>query len=178
MRNLHYVNGASTLRQYRPISLIHYMDKLISKLLSNRLAPRLSELVHPSQIAFIKHRFIQDNFKYVQSAAKLLHVRKRHSLLLKVDIAQAFDSIAWPFLLEVLKHLGFSLAWSNRVSALLYSPHTKVLFNGVTDDQICHARGLCKGDLLSPMLFLLVMEVLSALIHKTDSWSLWQPLGL
>jgi len=27
--------------------------------------------------------------------------------ILKVDIAKAFDSVAWPFLLEVLQHIGF-----------------------------------------------------------------------
>jgi hypothetical protein len=36
----------------------------------------------------------------------------------------------------------------------------------------------CHGDPPSPMLFLLVMEILSALIHKADAWSLWQPLGV
>jgi hypothetical protein len=129
-----------------PISLIHSMGKLISKLLSNMLAPQLSELVHSSQNAFIKHRFIQDKFKYVQLAAKILHVRKRPSLLLKVDVARAFDSIAFPFLLDVLKHLGFPMSWNNWVSTLLYSEHTKILLNGVPDDRICHARWLHQGD--------------------------------
>jgi hypothetical protein len=63
--NMHDVNGALmvllpktskviTLKHYKPISLIHSVGKIISKLLANRLAPRLSELIHPSQSAFIK----------------------------------------------------------------------------------------------------------------------------
>jgi hypothetical protein len=47
-------------------------------------------------------RSIQDNFKLVHAAAKTLHVRKKPSLLFKIDIARAFNSVTWPFLLEVL----------------------------------------------------------------------------
>jgi hypothetical protein len=118
MHSLHEVNGglmvllpktteATNLKQFRSISLIHSMGKLISKLLANRLAPRLPELVHPSKSMFIKKSFIHDNFKYVQSITKLLHARKQPALLLNVDIARAFDSVAWPFLLEVLQQMGF-----------------------------------------------------------------------
>jgi hypothetical protein len=164
MRNLHDVNGAlmvllpkssdaTNLKQFRPISLIHSVGKLISKLLANMLAPRLSELVHPSQSAFIKQRFIQDSYKYVQSVAKLLHVRRHPSLLLKVDIARAFDSMAWSFLIEVLQHLGFPRLWIDWVAALLSTANTKVMLNGVPGERICHARGLCQGDPLSPILF-------------------------
>jgi hypothetical protein len=118
MHSLHEVNGglmvllpktaeATNLKQFRSISLIHSMGKLISKLLVNRLAPRLPELVHPSKSTFIKKSFIHDNFKYVQSTTNLLHARKQPALLLNVDIARSFDSVAWPFLLEVLQQMGF-----------------------------------------------------------------------
>jgi hypothetical protein len=65
MRNLHKVNEALLtllpksskavgMRDYRPISLIRTIGRLISKVLANRLAPRLHELVHHAQSAFIK----------------------------------------------------------------------------------------------------------------------------
>jgi hypothetical protein len=59
----------------------------------------------------MKGRFIQENFKYVQASARLLYLRKRPSLLLKIDIARAFDFIAWSFLIEILQHLGFNRRW-------------------------------------------------------------------
>jgi hypothetical protein len=65
MRNLHDVNGvlmvllskitdATCLKYFRLISLIHTVGKLIAKLMKNRLAPKLPDLVHQSQSAFIK----------------------------------------------------------------------------------------------------------------------------
>jgi hypothetical protein len=69
---------------------------------SNMLAPWLGEIVLVNQSAFIKGRLIQDNFKLVQLSTKMLHARRKLSVLLKIDIAQAFDSVAWPYLLELL----------------------------------------------------------------------------
>jgi hypothetical protein len=46
----------------------------------------------------------------------------------------------------------------------------------VPGERICHARGLRQGYPLLPMLFLLVMEIINALIRKADEWSLWEPL--
>jgi hypothetical protein len=60
---------AKTLRDYRPISLIHVMGKLFSKILANRLPPHLNSLIHHGQSAFIKGRCIHDNFRFVRSSA-------------------------------------------------------------------------------------------------------------
>jgi hypothetical protein len=53
---------------------------------------------------------------------------------------------------------------------------TRIQLNGNQGDRICHVRGLRQGDLLSPMLFLLVMEVLNSLFRKADHWALLQKL--
>jgi hypothetical protein len=91
---------------------------------------------------------------------------------LKIDIAHAFDSVAWQFLLEVLEFMGFPVAWQDRVSTLLSSASTKVMLNSAPGDTIFHGHGLSQGDLLSPVMFLLVMEVLNVIIKKVDHHSL------
>jgi hypothetical protein len=188
-RDLHSVNEAMlvllpksmeaiTIKDYHPISLIHTMGKLVSKVLANRLATHISELVHPSQSAFIAGRIIQDCFKVVQASARLLHARRKPSLLLKIDIARAFNSVAWPFVLDILRHLGFPGYWTNWISTILMSASTRPLLNGTPGQRICHARGLHQGDALSPLLFVLVVEVLDALFRKAGDCHLLQSLGL
>uniref|UniRef100_A0A453C7A3 Reverse transcriptase domain-containing protein n=1 Tax=Aegilops tauschii subsp. strangulata TaxID=200361 RepID=A0A453C7A3_AEGTS len=49
-------SDATSLFDYRPISLIHLVAKLFTKVLSLRLAPRLGELVSPNQSNFIAGR--------------------------------------------------------------------------------------------------------------------------
>jgi hypothetical protein len=100
-------NDALRVTYYRPISLIHSIAKIFSKLLANRLAPLLDSMVSNCQSAFIKKRSIHDNFLYVQSTVRKLHKQKMPPLFLKLDIHKAFDMVNWSYLLEVLQALGF-----------------------------------------------------------------------
>jgi hypothetical protein len=129
-------------KDFRPISLVHSFAKLLTKMLANRLASRLSQMVSPNQSAFIKGRFIQDNFMLVQQIARFLHQQKQPHILLKLDISKAFDSVAWPFLLEVLHHIGFGPIWRDIIGGLLCSSSTQLLLNGSSCQRIFHRCGL------------------------------------
>lgn len=80
---------------------MHSVAKLLSKILANRLAPHLPTLVSPCQSAFIKGRSIKDNFQYVQGVVNHYHRVKTPMLFLKLDVAKAFDSVRWDYILEV-----------------------------------------------------------------------------
>jgi hypothetical protein len=164
-------------RDFRPISLVHSFAKLTTKLLANRLVGRLQEMVSSKQSAFIKGNFIQDKFMLVQQTAWFLHQQKQPRILLKLDISKAFDSVAWPFLVEVLQHLGFGLICHDIISGLLASSSTQVLMNGILGERIVHQRGMRQGDPLSPMLFILVMDVLSHMVAKATKLGLLEPLS-
>jgi hypothetical protein len=97
----------------------------------------------------------------------LLHRRKVPAVLLKLDVARAFDSVYWPFLLSVLRQRGFGRRWIHWVTLLLRSASTQVLVNGFAGNPFRHARGLRQGDPLSLLLFVLVMDVLAIMFDAT-----------
>jgi hypothetical protein len=160
---------AKVVADFRPISLSHSIAKLISKLLAARLVPELKSLVSRAQSAFIKRRSIQDNFLYTQNVVRALHRNKKAGLFLKLDIAKAFDSVRWDYLLEVLETMGFGPRWRGWVSILLSTASSAVLLNGVRGKWFRHFTGLRQGDPLSPMLFILAMEPLQRLFHIAAS---------
>jgi hypothetical protein len=79
-------------------------------------------------------------------------------------------------LLEVLHHLGFGRIWCDITSGLLGSSSTQVILNGNPGERIEYQRGLRQGDPLSPMLFILVMDVLGFMIKRAVE-DLLQPLS-
>jgi hypothetical protein len=87
------------VKDFRPISLVHSFAKLITKLLANRLAGHLDNMVPQNQSAFIKGKSILDNSMLVQQTTNMLHQKKCARIHLKLDITKAFDSVSWPFLL-------------------------------------------------------------------------------
>jgi mannosylglycoprotein endo-beta-mannosidase len=160
--------GAVDIKDFRPISLVHSFAKLVAKLLALRLSPRMPELVECAQSAFIRGRCIHDNFVLVRQSAVLLQRRRIPALLLKLDVARAFDSVSWPFLLSVLRQRGFGPRWIRWIALMLRSATTRVLINGFEGEPFRHGRGLRQGDPLSPLLFVLVMDVMAAMFRAAE----------
>jgi hypothetical protein len=73
--------------------------------------------------------------------------------------------------------MDFGLIWRDIISGLLLSSSTRVLLNGILGEVIQCRRGLQQGDPLSPMLFILAMNVLGFLISKVESVGMLQPLS-
>jgi retron-type reverse transcriptase len=153
---------------FRPIRLTHSFAKIITKLLANRLAPELDELIFMNQTTFIQKRCLHDNFIYVQKVIKDLHKKKKPSLFIKLDIFKAFDTINWSYLLYIVNHLGFTQKWRNWISSLWCTTSSAFLVNGIPDKKFFHCKGVRQGDPLSPMIFLLAMELLHILFRKAQ----------
>jgi hypothetical protein len=168
-------NDAKEVRDFRPISLIHSTAKLISKLLAIRLSGELNSMVSRAQSAFI--RSIQDNFIYTQNLIKTLHRSKQPGIFLKLDIAKAFDSVRWDYLMEVLRQFGFGTRWRGWISSLLRTAFTAILLNSVRGKWFKHYRGLRQGVRYPPMLFILAIEPLQRLLELATADGLLSPFS-
>lgn len=63
----------------------------------------MNSLISNSQSAFIKKRSIHDNFMYVRNLAHKFHQTNTTTLLLKLNIAKAFDLVRWDYLLDLCR---------------------------------------------------------------------------
>lgn len=86
--------------------------------------------------------------------------------------------MSWSFLLEVLRHVGFGQRWCDLLCLILSTSSTQALVNGEPGEIITHQRGLRQGDPLSPMLFILVMDVLNSMVRYATMNELLQPLSI
>jgi hypothetical protein len=168
---------AEEVGDFRPISLVHSFAKLFSKLIANRLRPKMESLVSKNQSAFIKGRNLHNNFLLVRQLASKINTRKEPGVLVKLVLARAFDSLSWAVLFEVLQQLGFPARVLRWIAIVLRTATTRVFVNGVPRARIRHARGLCQGDPLSPLLFVIAMEVTTLLLCKAFELGMLSPIG-
>lgn len=87
-------SNAATASEFRPISLLNTVYKVISKLLAGRLQTALGQVISPVQSDFLPGRLLAEN---VLLATEIVHGYNRKNIdprgMLKVDLRKAFDSI-------------------------------------------------------------------------------------
>ena len=87
-------------------------------------------------------------------------------------IEKAYDHVNWEALFYLLDRMGFGMKWRGWIKACVTFVCFFVLVNGSPEGFFRCSRGLRQGDPLSSLLFLLIMEVLSRLLKKTEECNL------
>ncbi|PNX68012.1 cysteine-rich receptor-like protein kinase, partial [Trifolium pratense] len=149
------VDSPQRLNDFRPISLVGSLYKILAKVLANRLRLVMGSVVSASQTAFVQGRQILDGILVVNEVVDEARKSKKELLLFKVDFEKAYDSVDWGYLDSVMGNMGFPNLWRKWIKECVCTATASVLVNGSPSDEFPLERGLRQGDPLSPFLFLL-----------------------
>ncbi|GJS81568.1 RNA-directed DNA polymerase, eukaryota [Tanacetum coccineum] len=172
------VMDAKFVNDFRPISLIGSVYKVVTKVLANRLAPVIADLISDTQSAFVAGRQILDGPFILDEILHWCKRKNKKAMFFKVDFAKAYDSVRWDYLLEVLEAFGFGRTWCNWIRGTLTSAKASILINGSPSKEYSCHRGLKQGDPLAPYLFILIMESLHLSFNRVVDEGLFKGIQL
>ncbi|GKV09573.1 hypothetical protein SLEP1_g21054 [Rubroshorea leprosula] len=154
------------LKDYRPISLIGCVYKLLTKVLASRIKAVMPRIISETQSAFLRGRQLVDGVLVLNEVVEEVKRRKQLAFVFKANFAKAYDCVDWSFLEWMMDRLGFGIKWRGWIMECLSTSKISVLVNGSPTEEFKVGKGLRQGDPLSPFLFLMIGEGLNGLVQK------------
>jgi hypothetical protein len=140
------VTSPTSISEFRPISLLGCLYKLIAKVLAKRLSRVMDSIIAPNQSAFIKGRNLVDGVLVMNEVVELAKKNRRECLIFKVDFEKAYDSVDWGFLEYMLRRFGFCDLWIDWIRACVFAGNLSVLVNGSPSSEINIQRGVLSKE--------------------------------
>ena len=154
------------LDSYRPITLLNCDLKLVSRVLSDRMMDGADFVIDPVQTAFISGRDIGDNVLLQQGLAEYLEREQQPGACVCLDIRQAYDRVDRGWLQRCLTSHGYRTGVRRWVVLLMEGTRSRVLVNGWLTEDFAVNNGLLQGGPLSPLLWNLQLEPLTAAFRR------------
>jgi len=107
------------IQNWRPISLINYDAKLLSKAMAERLKLVLPSLINHDQTAYVADRFLGESVRLISDVLEITEALNIEGFLLTMDIEKAFDSVDHPFLYAVLEKMNIAHEFIDWIKALI-----------------------------------------------------------
>lgn len=124
------VSWVTTIKDYRPISLVGTIYKLIVKVLTRRMATVLDSIIGSPQQAFLGGRQILDVALIANELVDEIINKKKNGVLCKLDMEKAYDNVNWAFLDYMLMRLGFRTRWRKWITTCIKSVSYAVIVDG------------------------------------------------
>ena len=154
--------------QGRGILLLHHIMKLLERILDGRIRKRVVQAFGEEQQGFRKGRWTTDGmFALRQLVEKRLEMQERMAVGF-VDLEKAYDTVPREMVTATVRWMGVPEAEARMVEAMYERTKGRVVVGSGLSEEFPVNIGLRQGSALSPLLFNMVMELISKKISTKD----------
>ena len=155
------------LKNWRPITLLSTLYKIISGVIGNRFKKFLPQVIDLGQKGFVDGRYMGEVTRLLYDTIHDAYSTKgKKGIIMSIDFEKAFDSVSFSFIEKVIETAGFPKKMAKWVKILLRDFKSHINHAGNLLKLIHLGRGARQGDPIASILFVLAIEVLLIAIRS------------
>ena len=164
------IKDKKALKNWRPITLLSTLYKIISGVIANRFKVALPYVIGLSQKGFVDGRYMGEVTRLLYDTIHDAYSNKgKKGLIMSVDFEKAFDSVSFGFIEKAIEIAGFPKKLRTWVKILLNKFQSHINHAGNLLKLIELGRGARQGDPIASILFVLAIEVLLITIRANQA---------
>ncbi|KAK7090431.1 hypothetical protein V1264_010229 [Littorina saxatilis] len=170
----------SNCSNYRGITLLSVPGKVFNRVLLEKMKNIVDSQLRDEQAGFRQNRSCTDQIATLRIIVEQSLEWKSPLYINFVDYEKAFDSVDRETLWKLLRHYGIPAKIANLIRNSYHGMSCRVIHGGQLTDRFQVRTGVRQGCLLSPFLFILVIDWLMK--ESTNNrrngiqWTLWSQL--
>ena len=156
-------------RNCRPISLLNVDYKLAYRAIAGRLLKVIHSVVNKDQTCGVPGRFIGENVALLRDVVDFASSSNVPVAIISLDQEKAFDRVDWRLMRATLSKMGFGSSFICWVDLFYTGVQSAVIVNGYLSSFFSLSCGVRQGCPLSPLLYVLVSEVLAVNVRANPA---------